>query len=148
MKTQVTTCLALALLFLLTAVPAFPQGAQADLPDAARAYIQEHFPNERIASVMRDDDTMGFDVILSGGTEIDFDRQGEVLEVDGKTAALPDSVVPGDILSHVRTQHVGLQVKEIEKEPYGYEVTLTNGKELHFDKDGNLLRPRRPAPAQ
>lgn len=124
----------------LAVIGAFAQGTQAKLPDNANAYIQKHFPNERIVSVMRDDDTMEFDVILSGGTEIEFSRHGEMREVEGNMKAIPDSVVPDDIRTYVDNQHRGQDIRKIEKEPYGYEVTLSNGMDLKFDKTGKFLR--------
>ncbi len=47
-------------------------------------------------------------------------------------------------------QFKGQDIRKIEKEPYGYEVTLFNGTDVKFDKTGKFLRtddsrPSRPA---
>jgi len=111
------------------------------LPRKAQAYISQHFSEHTILQVVkeRDDLKTSYDVYLSGGYNLDFDRKGDIIGVEG-SAKLPDSVIPVRILAYVNEHFPEHYITEWEWDDHGQEVKLTQGLELQFDKSGNFLR--------
>lgn len=111
------------------------------LPSDAQTYIAQHFPNHEIIEVIkeRDDLKTTYDVYLNGGYNLDFNKNGKILGVEG-TNRLPDGVVPKKILAYVNTNYPDYFILEWELDDRGQEVKLSNRMELKFDKNGNFLR--------
>jgi hypothetical protein len=119
----------------MLAVPGF---AQKNLPASANAFIKEHFPNEKIVNNKMDDGK--HKVYLSSGYELEFSSKGEMLEVEGKGNKIPNTIIPANIFNYININYSGQNVTEIEKEDYGYEIKLSNGTELKFDKAGKFMK--------
>ncbi len=111
------------------------------LPKDAQVYITQHFPSHEILQVVkeRDDLKTTYDVYLSEGFNLDFDKKGKILGVEG-AGKLPDSVVPAKVLTYVNTNYPDFFIRDWELDDRGQEVKLSNGMELKFDKNGNFLR--------
>ncbi len=111
------------------------------LPKEAQQYITQHFPGHEILQVVkeRDDLKTTFDVYLSEGYKLEFNKSGKVLGVEGNNR-LPDSVVPAKILTYVNDNYPEHFIIDWELDDRGQEVKLSNGLELKFDGDGNFLR--------
>lgn len=111
------------------------------LPKEAQTYISQHFPDYEILQVVkeRDDLKTTYDVYLSEGYNLDFDKNGNILSVEG-TSKLPDSVVPDEVLTYVKTSYPDQFIVDWEKDDRGQEVRLSNQMELKFDNQGNFLR--------
>lgn len=111
------------------------------LPKDAQLFITQHFPNHEILQVVkeRDDLKTTYEVYLSEGFNLDFDKKGKIVSVEG-TSKLPDSVVPEKILGYVQTNYPDYFIRDWELDDRGQEVTLSNGMDLKFDKNGNFLR--------
>lgn len=111
------------------------------LPKDAHLFIAQHFPDQEILQVVkeRDDLKTGYDVYLSDGFNLDFDKKGNIIGVEG-TSKLPDSVVPTKILAYVQANYPDSFIRDWELDDRGQEVTLSNGMDLKFDKEGNFIR--------
>lgn len=111
------------------------------LPKDAQLFITQHFPDQEILQVVkeRDDLKTTYDVYLSDGFDLDFDKKGKILSVEG-TSKLPDSVVPAKILAYVEANYPDDFIRDWELDDRGQEITLSNGMDLKFDKNGNFLR--------
>lgn len=111
------------------------------LPKDAQVYISQHFPEYEILQVVkeRDDLKTSYDVYLSEGFNLDFDKKGSIVGVEG-SSKLPDSVVPEKIRTYVQSNYPDLFILDWELDDRGQEVKLSNGMELKFDKAGNFLR--------
>lgn len=111
------------------------------LPSKAQAYIAQHFPEHEILQVVkeRDDLKTSYDVYLSEGYNLDFDKNGNIVGVEG-SKGLPDSVIPANLLTYVNTHYADYFIVDWELDDRGQEVKLSNGMELQFDKNGNFLR--------
>ena len=79
-----------------------------------------------------------YEVHLNDGTEINFDRKGNWDKVDCKLKAVPAHLIPATIASNVETQFSGTVITKIDKERYGYEIELSNGLDLKFNRQGML----------
>lgn len=111
------------------------------LPKDAQTYISQHFPDQEVLQVVkeRDDLKTSYDVYLSEGFNLDFDKKGKILGVEG-SSKLPDSVVPEKILAYVVANYPDFFILDWELDDRGQEVKLSNGMDLKFDKNGNFLR--------
>ncbi|MDR1585612.1 MAG: PepSY-like domain-containing protein [Prevotellaceae bacterium] len=113
------------------------------LPAAAREFVNKHFAKEQISYILIDKENVAvteYEAVLSGGVEIKFNKKGEWLEIDGNKNKLPDSVVPEEILSHVKDFFPDTWIEKIEREYWGYDVELLNGLDLKFSKKGKLIK--------
>ena len=113
-----------------------------DLPQQARTFIATHFQGQTMIFSLkeRDDLSLSYEVRLSDGFELDFDRKGEVTNIDGNGSKLPDSVLPVLMREYLTAKFPGNWVTDWDKERYGQKVELDNGIELAFDSKGNFLR--------
>lgn len=111
------------------------------LPASAQSFITQHFPEHEILQVVkeRDDLKTSYDVYLSEGYNLDFDKHGNILGIESPNR-LPDSVVPPKLLAYVRTHYPDHFIRDWEKDDRGQEIKLSNGMELQFDKEGNFQR--------
>lgn len=112
------------------------------LPAESRLFIETHFPGVTVRLVEEDNDS--YDVYLSNGYEVDFDKQGVWKNVDGNYQQLPASILalsPLNIVSeYVQTTYPSQYIVEIDKDNQknGYEVTLNNNLELIFEWNGTF----------
>ena len=110
------------------------------LPAAAKTFIQKTFPGQAVSYAKIDyDGRKKYEVCLSNGTEVDFDKNGTWDKVDCNYSAVPASLVPSTIANYVKTHFAGAKVVKIDKEHYGYDVELSNELELKFNKQGQLM---------
>ena len=113
------------------------------LPEAARTTIVNNF--KAGVSVVKIDKDFGriseYDVVLDDGTEIGFDRNGNWDKVEvNNTKSVPASIIPTSIRTTVAKLQPKQRIVGIEKERRGYDVKLSNGVEMKFDRDGKFIR--------
>ena len=111
------------------------------LPVAAQKFLKTHFADQpltyaKVDGYMFDVD---YEVRLADGTKIDFDRKGNWTNVERKTVALPEKLVPTKIAEYVAKHYAGSKVVKIERNKRSFEVELSNGLELTFDTRYNLI---------
>ena len=113
------------------------------LPKAAQTVLEKNFKSK--VSVVKIDKEFGrvseYEVIMTDGSEITFDRNGnwENVEVSAQ-GSVPAAFVPKAISDYVKANQSGQKIIGIEKERHGYDVELSNGVEMKFNKDGKFLR--------
>ncbi len=79
-----------------------------------------------------------YDVIFSDGTKLELDKKGQWKEV--KAAKMPAGIVPTAVAQKVKSVAPGTTVVKIEKrDEGGYEVKLSNGMELEFNRQLQLV---------
>ena len=110
------------------------------LPAAAKTFVQKNFLGQTISYAKIDRECMKtkYEVRLSNGTEIDFDRAGNWDKVDCKFGAVPSKLVPSNISHQVKKQYHGVAIPKIDKEYFGYEIGLSNRLDHKFNKQGKL----------
>ncbi len=114
-----------------------------ELPQKAQTFVKTHFSQGEVASVWKDTEYLiveDYTVVLNNGTEIEFYPSGEWKEVKARGTQIPAKIIPGSISQYVSQQFSGNNIKKISKKRYGYEVELTGGTDLEFDKNGKFLR--------
>ena len=77
---------------------------------------------------------------MADGTELEFDQSGAWTDVDCKNKAVPAAIVPEAIGQYVADNYASLTIVQIERENYGYDIELSNGLDIRFDRDYNVTR--------
>lgn len=125
------------------------------LPQVVLDYVANEYPSETI--VRAELDMNGYDVILSNGLKLEFDTDGNFIEVSGGVGDDDDDddgdedgeddqdINPNDLpqaaldfISNVCPNESIVQAEFYLMQEI-YEVTLSNGLEFEFDKDGNFI---------
>lgn len=113
-----------------------------ELPEQSRSFLSSYYKNIPVSHIRIEKNLLfveSYDVILTDGTKIEFQRSGEWKEVKGTPQSIPAEIVPAYIQSYVRDHFAGSEIYCIDKDSDDIEVDLTNGIELRFDLKGNLL---------
>lgn len=113
-----------------------------ELPARSRQFLATHFAGKPVAHIKIEKNLLwveSYDVILTDGTQVEFERSGAWKEVKGDPAALPAALIPAFAGEYVRRHYPGVAVKGIDRSDRHCEVDLTNGVELKFDNQGNLV---------
>ena len=114
-----------------------------DLPTPAQTTLDLNF-KAKVSVIKIEKGFTGiseYDVVLTDGTEITFDRDGYWTDIEvayGKK--VPDSMVPKTILDYIRANNQNKKIIGIEKNRNTYDIQLENGIEMKFDRAGNFLR--------
>lgn len=119
---------------------------RSELPQASQAFIDKHFKGVEVSYATKETEmtiTTGYEVVLTNGVKIEFDRKGEWESVDVKKTRMtkmPDAIVPAKINSYINDYFKGVRIIEIDRDMFGYEVSLDNGIDVEFDNDGDFKR--------
>ncbi len=113
------------------------------LPKGAQTTLSKNFKSK--VSVVKVDKDFGrvseYEVVMTDGAEVTFDRDGNWKEVEVNVSkSVPSGFVPAGVTNYVKANQKGQRVVGIEKTRGGYDVELSNGVEMKFDKDGNFIR--------
>lgn len=114
-----------------------------DLPQAARTVLKNNFKAD--ISFIKIDKDFGrisdYEVVLTDGSEVKFDRSGNWEEVEAsRNSSVPNNFVPQAIRDFVSKNHKGAKVVGISKDRKGYDVELSNGIEAKFNLQGQFKR--------
>lgn len=111
------------------------------LPVKAREMIEEYFPKAKIGMIKVDKHLFkktDYDVKLVNGTKIEFNNSGKWTSVDCKNRQVPDGLVMRTIHNYVKKNCNGAFITKIENKLSGYEIELSDGVEMKFNKLGKL----------
>lgn len=113
------------------------------LPAESRLFLSAHYPKATVSHVKIEKNllgTTGYDVILTNGVHIEFNRSGQWEEVEGHRTVIPETLVPPGIIIYVRNNFDNHEIVSIEKERRDCKIKLDNGLELLFDRNENLIK--------
>lgn len=110
------------------------------LPAKAQAVITRHFSHQKVVlAKMESGAGKSYDVVLRNGTKLEFDKRGNLTEIDCKRGSVPAELIPYPIRSYLRLHYPGKSVKKLEMSKKEYEVELANGMEFTFNKHFQLI---------
>lgn len=111
------------------------------LPTEVWIFVHKNFPQTSISSATKDYELMGekYEVRLTNGTKIKFDKDGHWDNVNCKTRNVPTPLIPTTIYKFVRAYYPTTSIVKIDKKRYGYTVELSNDIELKFNRSGLLI---------
>lgn len=108
-------------------------------------FVNTYFPDKEVVANIKDG--LDYDVTLSDYTQIGFGSNlfGKIEweEVDCKhtnvNAAVPAALVPMEIANYVSRLHNTQSIVKIAKDNRGWDIELSNGIEIEFDKKFNVV---------
>lgn len=111
------------------------------LPAKAQALIRNHFSNQKVALATIESGVISksYDVVLRNGTKLEFDKKGNLTEIDCKRGAVPAQLIPKAIKIYLQHNYPDQVVRKMEIKKNEYEVELENGLELTFNKHFKLI---------
>lgn len=105
-----------------------------ELPAKAQTVLTTHFSGQKVALTIKENGFDGYDVVLQNGTKLEFDRKGNLTEVDCKQGTVPAKLIPQPIKSYVQANYSGQNIKKMEIDKNEHEVELSNGLDITFNK--------------
>ncbi len=113
------------------------------LPEAAQTVLKQNFKSQ--VSHIKIGKEFGrireYDVVMTDGSEISFDKHGNWKEVEvSPKASVPSALIPNPIKTFVKENQNKASVTGIEKKNFGYEVELSNGQDVKFTEKGKFIR--------
>ncbi|GHA33727.1 hypothetical protein GCM10007103_14100 [Salinimicrobium marinum] len=133
-------------ILMFMSVGVFAQNTTDKLPATAQEFISQHFSSATIKEVQENSswqiwEDEKYEVRFANGIEVDFDKNGNVLEIDGhKNVTIPVAALPSEIVSYLQSNYPDAKVVSWDKQDKGQEVELMDGTELEFDQDGSFLK--------
>ena len=111
------------------------------LPAAAKTFVKENFPENPIVYAKIDIEMQKteYEARLSDGSKVEFDAQGNWIQVDCHYKAVPAVLVPQAIAAYVQSKFPDVAITKISRKWYGYEVELLSDLDLRFDKEGAFI---------
>lgn len=113
------------------------------LPKGAQTTLSKNFKS-KVSIVKIDKSIVGvseYEVVMSDGSEVTFDKDGNWKEVEVNISkSVPSGFIPANISNYVKSNYKGKRIVGIEKTRGGYDIDLSNGVEMKFDKQGNFLK--------
>lgn len=113
------------------------------LPESAQEVLKQNF-NASVSHIKIGKEfgqIRQYDVVLTDGSEIYFDKHGNWKEVEmSNSVSVPSDIIPNPIKTFVKANQKDAKVTSIEKKNYGYEVELSNGIDVRFTEKGKFIR--------
>lgn len=111
------------------------------LPAKAQTLLNNHFNSQKVmlATIGSGVVSRNYDVVLQNGTKLEFDKKGNLTEINCKQGIVPALLIPQTIKNYLKDNYAGQSVKKIEMNKNEYEVELTNGLDLTFNKHFQLI---------
>ena len=108
-----------------------------EMPKAAQTFIKAHFASQSVAMAKMENEFMSksYDVIFTNGDKVEFDKHGNWTNVDCEHTQVPVAIVPQAIQQYMSKNYPQAKVVKIEKnDRKGYDIELSNGFDIEFDK--------------
>ena len=111
------------------------------LPIKAQILLTNYFGNQKVALATIESSVVNksYDVVLQNGTKLEFNKKGELTEIDCKQGVVPVNLIPLSIKNYLQNNYPGQSVKKLEIKKKEYEVELFNGMDLTFNKHFQLI---------
>ena len=112
-----------------------------ELPAKAQTLLTKHFKGQKVmlATIESGVVSRSYDVVLRNGTKLEFDKKGNLTEIDCKQGIVPSQLIPQPIKNYLKENYPAQAVKKIEMNKKEYEVELTNRIDLTFNKHFQLI---------
>ena len=112
-----------------------------ELPATAQEFISTHFAGTQVmlATVDKEIFDTSYKVVFENSAQVEFDKDGEWKEIEFRNGSIPASIVPEEIRTYLHTHFPNTEVKGIDRDKHDYEVKLSSGMELKFDRNFNLI---------
>lgn len=129
--------LAISTAFVITAVADDRPVVFEQLPVSAQAFIKSNYPDDSVSFATVDDDIIrpDYTVVLVSGVKIMFENNGALEKIESRKGAIPEGIIPVQITDYVKRSFKDASITEYEVGRRTYEVKLSNGLELKFNRN-------------
>ena len=112
-----------------------------ELPSDIKDYVTSHFPDYSVvhSEIDRDGFTKHYEIILSDGIELKFNRKSRIVEIEGNSK-LPESVIPERIRQYIAANYPNNTIIDWELEGKNQQIGLDNDLDLEFKLNGDFIR--------
>lgn len=114
---------------------------RSQLPESAQEFLTKYFPKSKVGMIKVDRHLLkktDYDVKLVNGTKIEFNNAGKWTSVDCQTREVPQDLILKPIRNYVAKNFPDVKIVKIEKDLVGFDVELSDGVEVKFDRLGNF----------
>ena len=113
-----------------------------ELPQTTQQFITKYFPTSKVALAKVEKELMSvtYDVVMTDGVKLEFDKKGEWKEIDCKYTSVPVDIIPAQIRQKVAELYPDAFVVKMDRDSKEYEVKLNNGFELTFNTKFALVK--------
>lgn len=111
------------------------------LPATAQQVIKNNFADKKVAMAKMETGIFekSYDVIFTNGEKIEFDRNGNWTDISCKLSAVPTALIPAAIRTYAKNNYPDTKILKIEKDRGEYEIKLSNGLEITFNKNFQVI---------
>ena len=94
------------------------------LPAKAQTLLSQHFNGQKVmlATIETGVINKSYDVVLQNGTKLEFDKKGNLTEIDCKQGKVPAKLIPQAIRNYLKKNYPAQAVKKIEMSKNEYEA--------------------------
>ena len=113
------------------------------LPKKAQQFISDYYNRDQVSVVTEEREFMEgkhYEVKLKDGVDLEFDAKGDWTEVDAERKPVPAAIIQAPISDYIHTRFPDNEIVQISRSARHFEVELTNGIDLTFNKKGEFLR--------
>lgn len=112
------------------------------LPSNAQTFITNHFDQSNITMILVDKERLSkeYKVYFKDGSKVKFNSDGEWSKVKVTAGGVPKECVPTEVTAYVWESYPQNMILEIDRHGKGYEVELSNGLDLKFNRHGEFIK--------
>lgn len=103
------------------------------MPQAAQTFLKQHF--SKIVPLIVTADWDDYTIVYETGERIEFDRNGNWKDIECYSSKVPTELVPEQINAYLNRTYPGMFVVKLERRRMGYEVRISNGMEIEFNRN-------------
>jgi hypothetical protein len=107
------------------------------LPQAAQTFLKQNFAKKVPLVVTADWDD--YTVVYESGERVEFDKKGNWKDIECRTSKVPANLVPEQINTYLKKNYPGKSVVKIERHCSVYEVKISNGMEIEFNRNFQVI---------
>ena len=107
------------------------------LPQAAQTFLKQHFAKKVPLLVTADWDD--YTIRYESGEKVEFDKNGNLKDIECYNSKVPNEVVPAQISSYISQNFPGKSIIKMERHRSVYEVKLNNGMEIEFNRNFQVI---------
>ena len=112
------------------------------VPEPAKAIVAAHFDASQIAYFILDKGLLDveYEVKFNDGRSLEFNKAGELTNVDCKQTEVPSALIPEQVRAYVKANFPNATITEWGKDDRGYKAELNNGLDLKFNRKLEFIR--------
>ena len=107
------------------------------LPQSAQTFLKQHFAKKVPLVVTADWDD--YTIVYESGERVEFDKKGNWKDVECRASKVPTALVPEQINAYIKKNYPGKSVVKIERHRSVYEVKISNGMEIEFNRNFQVI---------